>query len=121
MMLSHVLGIPLAVGGAQVAVRANLAAQTGQQKLVTGIQPLSPELDAPARGRSWWDRRREFGLPDQVVCHAVQFNVMNSPGHTNVQRGIADRTEGRQFLGSSKSLCSPLASFMTRPSRLMIC
>src|SRR5262249_46199370 len=46
-MLRHLLGVPLAVGGAPVATGADLAAQPGQQELLTGIQPLRPKFNAP--------------------------------------------------------------------------
>ena len=60
-VLRHLLGVPLAVGGAPVASRADLAEQPGHQELIAGIQPLRLELDTPACGQSLWYQRYEFG------------------------------------------------------------
>jgi hypothetical protein len=53
-MLRHLLCVPLAVGSTHVAAWADPAAEPGQQELLTGIQPIRPELDALARGEAFW-------------------------------------------------------------------
>src|SRR5262249_43021584 len=49
-MLLHLLGVPRAVGRTDVTTGPDLAAQSSQQELVAGIQPLRPELHPPAPG-----------------------------------------------------------------------
>src|SRR5262245_41600540 len=68
-MLRHLLGVPPAVGRTDIATGAGLAAQAGQQELLTSIEPLRPGLDAPAPGQSLRCRRREFGRWNQAVRH----------------------------------------------------
>src|SRR5262249_19104872 len=68
-MLRHLLGVPSAVGRAYVTAGADLAAQSGPQELLTGIQPRRPKFDTRASGWSGRCRGRQFGRRNQAVRH----------------------------------------------------
>ena len=72
-MLRHLLGVPLAVGDAQVAAGADLAAQPGQQELLTGIQPLCPKLDAPVHGQSLGHEKRVIRAAESSRLPCARF------------------------------------------------